>query len=222
MIPFVMRFLFITILGSLIFMPLEAQESSSSTSPQPTPPYLAPVPENCHWIVTFSYVSKNTPGTPPVPPPTTYPVSVETTKVGKMRRIVVKFANSPPQQFDFIGDHCFLQGPLGLEYRRLEEGIVPYMNFNLGFAFTQCVNLASFKDYTTYQNAPAFHYRDSSTEAWISIDTGLPIGADQIGIVKTTYQYLPTPDADAVVLTPEEQMMLQNQKKAEDFYNSMR
>ncbi|MCE0499384.1 MAG: hypothetical protein LV481_15695 [Methylacidiphilales bacterium] len=139
-----------------------------------------------------------------------------------MRRIVVKFVNSPLQQFDIIGDHCFSHGSLGLEYRRMGEDFMPYMFFNLGFAFTQCVNLASFKEYTTYQNVPVFHYQDGSTEAWISAKTMLPIGADLIGSVNTTYQYLAVPDADAIVLTPEEQKMLQNQKSAEESYNQLR
>jgi hypothetical protein len=213
-----MRFFFLLVLGSLAFIPLGAQESSSSSSPRPTPPYLAPVPENCHWIVKFSYVTKGAAGTPQA----NYPISVETTKVGAMKRIVVKFVTNPPQQFDIIGNHYFSQGPLGLEYRALNDEMPLYMFYETGFAFTECVNLASFKDFTTYQNAPAFHYQDSFTEAWISVDTRLPIGADQIGLVKTTYQYLPTPDADAVTLTAEEQKMLQNLKKAEDDYRNLR
>jgi hypothetical protein len=84
------------------------------------------------------------------------------------------------------------------------------------------VNPGSFKEYTTYGGVPALHYRDSSTEAWISVETRLPLGADQIGVVKTTYQFLPTPDANAIVPTPEEQKSFQYQKKAEDLYNSMR
>jgi hypothetical protein len=222
MIPLVMRFLFLAILSSLAFIPLKAQESSSLSNSQPTPPYLAPVPKNCHWIVNFSYLSKNTPGTPPKPPPANYPVSIETTKAGTMRRVAVKFVNNPPQQFDIVGDHYFSQGPLGLEYRPLGGEIPIYMYFDLGFAFTQCVNLSSFKEYTTYQGVPVFHYRDGSSEAWISVDTKLPIGADSIGLAKTTYQYLPVPDANAVVLTPEEEKILQNQKKAEDIYKNLR
>lgn len=213
-----MRFFFLIVLGSLAFISLEAQESSSSSSPKPTPPYLAPVPKYCHWIVNFSYTTKGAAGTPQAD----FPVSVETTKVGTMKRIAVKFVTIPPQQFDIVGNHYFSQGPLGLEYRALSDEMPLYMFFDAGFAFTQCVNLASFKDVTTYQNAPAFHYQDSSTEAWISVDTRLPIGADQTGLVKTTYQYLPTPNADAVTLTPEEQKMLQNLKKAEDAYKNLR
>ena len=102
------------------------------------------------------------------------------------------------------------------------EDFLPYMYFNLGFAFTQCVNPASFKEYTTYLNVPAFHYQDGYTEAWISVETRLPVGADQIGSVKTSYQYLPVPDADAIVLTPEEQKMLQKQKMAEEIYKNLR
>jgi hypothetical protein len=211
-------FFFIIILGSLAFISLEAQEAPSSSSPKPTPPYLAPVPENCHWIVNFTYATKDAEGTTH----DNYPASVESTKVGAFTRVVVKFVNSPSRQFDIVGNHYFSQGPLGLEYRTLDGEFPIYVFFDAGFAFTQCVNLASFKDFTTYQNVPAFHYQDSSTEAWISVDTRLPIGADQIGLVKTTYQYLPTPVADAITLTPEEQKMLQSQKKAEDAYKNLR
>lgn len=76
--------------------------------------------------------------------------------------------------------------------------------------------------FQTSSAAAVFHYQGGSTEAWISVDTKLPIGADQIGSVKTTYQYLPTPDADAIVLTPEEQKILQNQKRAENIYKALR
>ncbi|MCE0499387.1 MAG: hypothetical protein LV481_15710 [Methylacidiphilales bacterium] len=217
-----MRALFIPILCSAALASLEAQESSSSSSPQPTPPYLAPVPENCHWIVNFSYVPKNAPGTSPVPPPAAYPVSVETIKVGNLRRILVKFVNSPPQQFDLISGYCFFQGPTGLEYHRLREDYVPYMFFDLGFSFTQCVNLASFKEYTKYQNVPAFHYQNSSTETWIAVDTMLPIGADLVNYVKTRYQYLPTPDSNEIVLTPEEQKVLHDWQVAEEIAKKLR
>ena len=139
-----------------------------------------------------------------------------------MRRIVVKLANGTTQQFDIIGDHCFSEGALGLEYRRMGENFVPYMYFNLGFAFTECVNLASFIDYTTYQNLPAFHYQDASTEAWISTESRLPVGAVLIGSVKTSYQYQPVPDANAIVLSPAEQKMLEEQKKAEEIYKNLR
>ncbi len=227
MIPMFMRFLFALIFSWTAFVlfesPLEAQQESGSSNPQPTPPYLAPVPANLHWIVNFSYVAKTDSGTKPAPPPDGYPVSIETTKVGTTRRIVVKFANSPPQQIDIFGKDCYAQDPtLGLQCRKLGGDYTPYMFFDLGFPFTQCVNLASFKEYTTSQDVPVFHYQDGSTEAWISVETRLPIGADQIGSVKTSYQYLPEPDADAIVPTPEEQKSMELQKRAKEIYNNLR
>jgi hypothetical protein len=215
------RFLFTAFISLLAWPAFETPVAAqSSSNQQPAPPYLAPVPDRLHWIVTFSYVSKNDSGTAPASSPSENPASIETMKVGNMRRILVKFAEGSPQQLDIIGNHCFVQGPLGLEYRTMDADFVPYMFFTLGFSFTQCVNLASFKEFTTYQNARALHYRDGSTEAWISADTKLPLGADQIGSVKTTYQYLPVPDA--ISLTPQEQKILQNQKQAEAIYNNMR
>jgi len=195
------RFLFTAFISLLAWPAFETPVAAqSSSNQQPAPPYLAPVPDRLHWIVTFSYVSKNDSGTAPASSPSENPASIETMKVGNMRRILVKFAEGSPQQLDIIGNHCFVQGPLGLEYRTMDA--------------------ASFKEFTTYQNARALHYRDGSTEAWISADTKLPLGADQIGSVKTTYQYLPVPDA--ISLTPQEQKILQNQKQAEAIYNNMR
>jgi hypothetical protein len=222
-----MRFLLITVFFSMALVPFEsplgAQQVSDTSHPQPTPPYLAPVPSNLHWIVTFSYVEKTDSGTKPAPPPANCPVSIETTKVGSTRRIVVKFANSPPQQFDIFDKDCYAQDPpLGLQCRRLGGDYIPFMFFDLGFAFTQCVNPASFKEYTTYQDVPVFHYQDGSTEAWISAETRLPIGADQIGSVKTSYQYLAAPDSNAIVPTPEEQKSMQIQKAATDAFKALR
>jgi hypothetical protein len=215
------RFLTTSVVALLVWAPLEFPvEAQDSSGQQPTPPYLAPIPARLHWIVTFSYSPKNGSGTAPAAPQDNSPVSVETTKVGTTRRIVVKFINGTTQQIDILADHCFYQGPLGLEYRPMGGDFTPYTFFTFGFSFTQCVNLASFKEYTTYQKIPVFHYKDGSTEAWISADTKLPIGADQFGSVSTSYQYLPVPDE--VVLTPQEQKMLQGQKRAEGIYNSMR
>jgi hypothetical protein len=223
MIPMYSRFLFPAFIPLLVWacleFPVEAQDSSDQ---RPTPPYLAPMPERVHWVVTFTYVPKNDSGTPPASTPSDHPASIETTKVGTMRRVVLKFADGSAKQFDFVGNHYFVQGPLGLEYRTLGGELPPYKFFSLRFLFTECVNLASFKNYTTYQNVPVFHYRDDSTEAWIAVDSKLPVGADSIDSVKATYQFLPTPGSDAIVLTPEEQRLLQNQKKAEQLYNSMR
>jgi hypothetical protein len=219
MMSLVMRSLFLVVLGSTAFTPLAAQESSASSDPRPAPPYLAPVPENCHWIVNLSYVSKST---PPVAPPPDSPVSIDTTRVGNMRRIIVKFVNGDTRQFDIVGHDCFAQDPpLGLQRRPLGT-FEPYPYFDMGFPFTECVNPASFKGRVTYENTPAFHYQNDSSEAWISIATHLPIGADLVGSVKTTYQFLPTPSPDAVVLTLEEKRSLEYQKKAEDSFNGMR
>ncbi len=227
MIPLFMRFLFALIFCwtafALLEKPLGAQETSESSNQQPTPPCLAPVPGNLHWIVSYSYIPKNVPGIPPAPPSANAPVSIETTKVGTARRIVVKFVNSPTQQIDIFDKDCYAPDPtLGLQCRTLGGNYTPYMFFDLGFSFTQCVNLASFKGVTTYQGIPVFHYQDSSTEAWISVKTRLPVGADQIGSVKTTYQYLPVPDATAVVPTPEEQKSMQFQKAAAASFNALR
>lgn len=189
--------------------PVEAQDSSNQ---RPTPPYLAPLPERLHWIVTFSYVPKSNSGTSPAQPPADCPASIETTKVGTTRRIVVKFVDGSTRQFDIIGKDCYTQLPsLGLQALELEN-YVPFQYFDLGFSFTSCVNQASFKDYTTYQGVPVFHYQDGSTETWISPPTHLPVGADLIGQVKTTYRYLATPDA--IELTPEEQRSLEIDKRA--------
>lgn len=201
---------------------LRAQEASGVSRHQPTPPYLAPVPANLHWIVNFTYPSKDASGAPAAPPPATYPVTVETTKVGDLRRILVKFVNSPPRQFDISADNCFMQTPAGLECRKLDGNDAPYMFFNPGFAFTQCVNLASFKEASTYQNVPVFHYQKDSNEAWISVSTMLPIGADLMNTVQTSYQYLPTPVSGDVVLTPAEQKILLYRKLGAEIYKNMR
>ncbi len=139
MTPMFSRFLFPAVFSLLVWPTFEMSAAAQSSSDQqPTPPYLAPVPERLHWIVTFSYVSKNDSGTTPASPPSDNPTSIETTKVGDMRRILVKFAEGPPQQFDIIGNHCFDQGPLGLEYRTMDAEFVTYMFFTLGFSFTHC------------------------------------------------------------------------------------
>jgi hypothetical protein len=216
MIPMHMRFLLIVVFGTVL-VPFENPAKAQAA---PTPPYLAPVPERLHWIVNFSYIQKAAPGTPPAPPPPTNPVTIETTKVGTTRRIVVKSSDGSTRQFDIIGKDCYTQLPaLGLQALKLRD-YVPFPYFDLGFSFTGCVNHASYRDYTTYQGIPVFHYQDGSTEAWISVETKLPIGADQIGSVKTTYQYLPAPDA--IILTPEEQKSLEMEKRAADIFKNLR
>ena len=218
MIPMFTRLLFIAVLSAVVWAPLEIPVEAQDSSDQgPTPPYLAPAPERLHWIVTFSYSPKNDSATPP----DNSPASVETTKVGTTRRIVVKFVNGSAKQFDIIGSDCFTQmPPMGLQALKLGAGYVPFQYFDLGFSFTSCVNLASFKGSTTYQGVPAFHYQDGSTEAWISPKTRLPVGANLTGVVNTTYQYLPAPDA--IQLTPEEQRSFELDKKGAQIFQQLR
>jgi len=208
------RFLATTVFALLVWAPLEFPvEAKDSSHQQPTPPYLASMPDRLHWIVTFAYIPKTDSGTPAAPPPADCPVSIDTTKVGTTRRIVVKFVDGSTRQFDIIGAQCFTELPaLGLQALKMDGTYVPFQYFDLGFSFTGCVNQGSFKDYTTYQGVPAFHYQDGSTEAWISPETRLPLGADLTGQVKTTYQYLAKPDA--IELTPQEQKTLEIDKRA--------
>jgi hypothetical protein len=204
--------------GAAFAPPAAAQSSSPAT--QPSPPYLASVPERLHWIVTFTYPTPSSPGAPSAPPPADSPVSVEITKVGTTRRIVVKFTNGTTKQFDIIGTDCYTQLPsLGLQAIRMQD-YVPYEYFDLGFPFTGSVKTSAYQGSTNYQGVPTFHYNDGSTEAWISVETRLPVGADLIGKVKTTYQYLPVPDV--VVLTPEEQNALATEKRAAEIFNKLR
>jgi hypothetical protein len=201
---------------------LEAQDASESSNLRPTAPYLAPVPGNLHWVVTFTYPQKTPDGPPVPPPPGTYPVRVETIKVGNLRHITVTLVNGTSQQFDIFGSNCFAQTSEGLELFSLGENYQPFMFYEPGFSFTQCVNLASFKETTTYQGVPAFHYQNDSMEAWISVSTTLPIGARIVGYVKTSYQYLPTPNPGDVALTADEQKILERRKLGAEVYKNMR
>lgn len=201
---------------------LRAQLAGAPANQRPSPPYLAPMPSNLHWVITFTYPQKPASTTPALPTPATYPVRVETIKVGNLRHITVNFVNSPAQQFDIFGSNCFVQTSDGLECMSLSENYEPYMFYDPGFSFTKCVNLASFKEATIYQNVPVFHYQDDSTEAWISVSTMLPIGAGMTDFVYTSYQYLPTPNPGDVVLTPAEQKILEHRKLGAETYKNMR
>jgi hypothetical protein len=221
------RYLVATILFGLVLAlmgsRLRAQETSPP-APQPRPPFLASVPRNIHWIVSFSYISqgKNAATDLPLPPPEGYPVSIETTKVGKARHVLVKFADGSSHQYDFIAGWCLLEGPKGWELVNVGTDFLPYMFFDPGFLFTQCVSAGAYKDYTKYQGVPAFHYLDDSTEAWIAVDTMLPLAAQQLNFVKVSYHYLATPDSSAIVLTPEEQKLLQERKMADEAAQRLR
>jgi hypothetical protein len=211
------------LLGAILYgnvQGLVAQEASPSDG-QPTPPYLASVPQKLHWIINFSYVQKNAPDTTPAAPSPDSPLSIDTMRVGNMRRVVVKYVNGTTQQYDIFGTDCYSQYPaLGLQCRKMGEGYTPFPYSDVAFPYTGCVTAAAFKDRTTYQGVSVFHYQDGSTEAWISAETRLPVGADQIGFVKTTYQYLPPPDV--IVPTPEEQRSIQIQKTAEQTFQQLR
>jgi len=178
----------------------------------PTPPYLATVPPKLHWIVTFSYIAKSAPDSI---------ASIDTTKVGTTKRVLVKYVDGSSRQYDILGSDCYTEVPsLGLQCLRISDGYHPFPFYDEPFPFTACVSAANFKERTIYQGMPAFHYQDAAAEAWISTETRLPIGADQIGAVKTTYQYLPPPDA--IELTPGEQKAIQIQKTAAQTFQQLR
>lgn len=186
-----MRVTLSTLIPLLIWMTLmETPAQSLKEVPPPTPPFVAKVPENVDWIVA----PKNP--LPPIPPPAVPDgivradrrvLKVHTTKTGKTKRDLISTADGKTTERWYVDSYYFWTPP-GEEVSVSDFGGIESNPLNVdpappfGFPGVGWVKLENYDKAELFDKIPCYHYTTEGIEAWIDIQTRLPVayksGAD--------------------------------------------
>lgn len=175
--------------------------------PTPQPPYVAPVPKNAHWTISFQYGE----ATKKQGAVRRELFTLETLKTGDNRRMILVYSDGTSAQYDRIGDYLFKQTNRGARLLTLTPDDPPFPYYTDGFLFAEKVDLSTFKDVVHYKGTECFHYVTPTGELWIATETLLPVAA-RAGEVSVHYQFLPAPSEPFAVSAEEQEILLRQQR----------
>jgi hypothetical protein len=191
--------------------------AQESVKPIPKPPYVAAVPDDCHWTVTLEYPSSRKISTTHSE---RYPIAIDTIKTGNTKRVTLWFEDRTSQQFDQEGELFLTNSPSGVHAFTAAPDAPPYLYYTDGFLFIEPIEPTMFKGSVNYKGIECFYYKNNSTEVWVDAHSLLPVSAKSGGVM-AHFQFLPKPNAP-ISLPPEELAILQKQEKAISFFRNLR
>jgi len=214
---------FATLAGLALLLGM-ATASAQTDKPAPKAPYLAPVPDYGHWIVTFKYA-----GSPDSVPadddaataasapkaPDGFPITLDTIKTGDLRGVVFTSADGSSRQFTCQGDWILSSTPKGPQLLVASSSQRPYAYYTSGFVMLDgvTINPSTYKGLDMSKGTAAFHYQSGEVEAWIDVNSMLPIAVKANG-VEASYQFLPAPPRPFTI--PDDQANLLQKEQAAD------
>jgi hypothetical protein len=202
---------------------------AQSDNPVPKSPYIAPASDYGHWTIKMKYPAPpSVPGQPAQTPAlgADKPIGIDTIGTGNVRRITLSFAGEPSEEIYEKDGTFFIPTGRGILMTRAASevpGEGPYPFYSPGFLFAGWVcrnGLSSFKDVVTYNEARCFHYQEGGDEAWIDVNTMLPVATKQDGI-EADYQFM-APPTSPLQLPPDEASALQKTVDAYKAVNATR
>ena len=199
-------------------------EAQLEEKPVPKAPYLTPVPLKAHWTITLRHPghtgeSAKAGGAEPVA--SSFPVSIDVVKSAKVKQTTLSFPDGTTRRFDQVDPYLLVSSPAGVSLSILDNNTPPYPLYSDGFLFTNCVKLANYKDVATYKGIVCFHYQSNSGEAWVAVDSMLPVLAKEASGIIAEYQFKAPPESD-LTLPPEEAAVLEKQQKALKIFRELR
>ncbi len=213
---------FLTLLLFAGIPPIRAQDREL---PAPKPPYIAPLPHDGHWLITLkraepdpaqSISDKRARTVTPEPIPT----AIDTLKTGDTKRITLTFRDGTAQQIHQVRGYILTTAAEGPQISTATPGAPPYPFYTTAFLFVENIGPSTFKGVASIQGKECFYYRTGTTEAWIDIDSMLPIASKAEGII-AHFQFLPPPTTP-IALPPEEASILNQQERAHTAASLMR
>ena len=198
------------------------QAQDAKNGPLPSPPLVAPVPEYADWTVTIKY-----PPDPPQPPhaPKRHDwrfVEVHSTKVGKLRRDLVTSRDGIKSEKWFVESMLLWTTPEGKVSVSESSGAPapdsadPNPSVVNGFPGVAWIGIEYYAGVVLFNEEQCFHYVhyvNGDTEAWINVESKLPVAYKNAGIL---YQFkFNPPPVEPLTLPPAYQ-------KALDALNQMR
>ena len=196
--------------------------AQSDDKPVPKAPFIAPVPDYGHWMVTFKYLAdsdKPADTTKPPAVPNGYPVTIDTIKSDELRSVVLTFADGKSKQFTCRGDWIMTSTEKGPQLSIASPSSVPFIFYTNGFILLDKVklNASNFQGAETHNGVLTFHYKIGDVDAWVDRTTMLPVGAKE-NSVEVSYQFMTPPPKPFPI--PEDQSALL--KKEQSAYQATR
>jgi len=167
---------------------------------EPPSPRLRATPNSVHWMIEFKYPQTGTSGEPgsmanagPVPPG--FVAKLEIVKFGTLKRVTLTQGDGTTRRFLHSGDLMVVKSPSGVYYLDNIPGGPPYPYGNEAFPLCEWVRSAPADAYlgtVEYKGVTCHHYRASSQEAWIDVESLLPVAAYGDGVM-AFYRFLDPP-----------------------------
>jgi hypothetical protein len=207
-----MKHLFLSLCIGLAGLTSSAHAQSPT---KPKEPYVAAVPDYGHWMIRFKYEPPAEGTAAPAPVDPNLPTILDTIKTGDLKSVVLTLSTGTTQQFTYQGDWVLSSTPEGPKLSVATADRPPHPYFTTGFALLDGLTIdnSTFKEATTWNGVPAFHYRIGETDVWIDSATMLPLALRQPGL-EASYQFLPPPPKPFLV--PEDQEILLKKQRAAD------
>lgn len=164
--------------GFLPFRGVQAQDVKDV--PPPKAPFVAPVPENADWVVT----AKNPPVTGTAPDGTPLPnksiTSVQSTKVGRFKRDRITTGDGAIEERWFVDMLLLCPTPKG-DVAAVDLSSIPPQvedsnpSIPHGFPGVGWLKPEYYEGVVLLSKRPYYHYVHGSTEAWVDVETKLPL-----------------------------------------------
>lgn len=210
-------FLLIPLLAVLALSCTEVNGQTAAASPAPPAPALSPVPEYVRWVVTFQYPG-DTAKAKEIPANRLR--QIEVIKAGDTRRDIITYGDGSTSQFDRRGPYLWIVNAQGVELTMPPGDTALYPFYARGYTLMDWVEPHHYVDQVKYRGTLCSHYRSESQEAWIAVDSRLPVAATNPAGIEAVFRFYDRPTA--IQLSAEEEAQWQRQRKAVKAFDSVR
>jgi len=192
----------------------------AAQAPQPTPPFVAKVPDQADWKITVKYLPD---ASDAAAPRNAYRVvEVHTTKIDGIKRDQIHYANETTSEQWSVGNMILWQmpsGAIGMTDSTLQpdpdtKGDVGFPVAADSFPGVSWVRSEFFEHLVVFEQRKCFHYVNGPTEAWIDPATRYPM-AYKSGNGFYRYQYSAVPN-ETLTLPPAYQSVYDGFKKDQE------
>jgi hypothetical protein len=216
---------------------------TKTTYPPPTPPLVAPVPENAQWTLTISS-GKEVPtaasGEPQPQSPAKDLSEIRVTKTSNLKQDIISSANGNIEVW--YADGMLLIADSNRQIRLVDYKAVGAQLGNplgdplrsSGYTGVSWLDLKYYDQVVSYHGKTCYHYSIKSQqgtpqassptvegEAWIEVVTRLPVAYTNGDGKLYTYQFSPAPTSP-LVLPPPFQAALDDHRKGQDKMERLR
>ncbi len=222
-----MKFRLIAILAASCFLAnyssaqMDSSSAAAANSPEPTPPYVAPIPQNAQWTVTLQYGTAADKGDRSSPTKADGKAvhqlqQIQCTKTGAIKHDKSIYSDGIVEESWYSDSVLLAPFPNSKQIMvitnlqdlgRINFGEKGNPTQSFGFTGVDWVKKSYFEKMTSFQKKNCYHYilpgneQTSGAEAWIDVKTALPVAYKVDGVIYT-YQFDSPPSSSLSVPPP--------------------